>query len=146
MQPKNILIVDDDVEDCDFFTLVVKQIDPEIKVNRASSNEELFLHLEQEIPDLLFVDSFIQHESGLASIQEIRKSDKFLKLPIIMYTGSDDLQNVSKAFSVGASFYIVKPPILREVKAVLETTLQQDWGKSALKQYYLNGKFHSFQK
>lgn len=146
MLPKNILIVDDDVEDCEFFILVMKQIDPQITVSTVSSNEELFLHLEQDIPDILFVDSFIQHESGLASIQEIRKRGQFLKLPIIMYTGSDDLQNVSNAFSVGASSYIVKPPILKEVKAVLESTLQQDWKIETPKQYYLDGKFHVFQK
>lgn len=144
MQPKNILIVDDDMEDCEFFTFVVKQINPEITVSTVSSNEELFLHLEQKLPDLLFVDSFIQHESGLASIEKLRKSDRFLNLPIIMYTGSDDLQNVSNAFSAGASSYIVKPPILKEIKAVLENTLHQNWEKSTPKQYYLDGRFHDF--
>ncbi len=146
MQPKNILIVDDDLEDCEFFTLVVKQIHPDIIVSIVSSTEELFLHLEQQTPDFLFVDAFIQHQSGLASIQKIRNNNKFNHVPIVMYTGSDDLQNVTNAFAAGASSYIVKPHTLSEIKSVLEMILHQDWEKPRPKQYYLDGKFHTIEK
>lgn len=144
MQPKNILIVDDDSEDCEFFTMEVEQIYPEINVSAFSSSWELFLHLKQNIPDLLFVDAFIQQESGIASILEIRENSKFQQLPIIMYTGSYELKNVANAFAAGASAYIVKPHTLQEVKSVLETTLQQDWETRTVKQYYMDGKFHVF--
>jgi CheY-like chemotaxis protein len=141
METKNILIVDDDPEDCEFFIMAVEQIHPEIKVSAVNSNVELFLHLEQHTPDYLFIDAFIQHESGLTSIQKIRKENRFQQIPVIMYTGSSDLKNVANAFAAGASAYIVKPNSLAEIKTVLQTVFQQDWEKPMLKQYYLNGKF-----
>jgi len=144
MLPKNILLVDDDPDDCEFFTIVAEQIHPEINVSTVSSNDALFLHLEQQTPDILFIDAFIQHESGLASIAKIRKENRFKLLPVVMYTGSADLQNVANAFVAGASGYIVKPHTLAEVKSVLQTTLQRDWEHPAPKQYYLDGKFHEF--
>ena len=146
MPPKNILIVDDDPDDCEFFTMVMEQINPGMNVLAVSSTEELFLHLEKHIPDLLFVDAFIQNESGFASILKIRNESEFKQLPVIMYTGSADLQNVANAFAAGASAYIIKPHTLSEIKSVLQTTLQQNWDKPILKQYYLDGKFHDFEQ
>ena len=146
MQLKNILIVDDDPDDREFFKMVMEQISPEINVSAVSTNEELFLHLERHTPDLLFVDAFIQHESGVASILAIRKENRFKRLPVIMYTGATDLQNVANAFAAGASAYVVKPHSLAGIKSVLQTTLQQDWEKPTKKQYYLDGKFYDFEQ
>lgn len=144
MQIKNILIVDDDPEDSDFFKTVVNQINQGIKVITASSKKELFLSLEQNTPDLLFIDSFIQFDSGLASIPEIRGANNFQHLPIIMYTGSADLKNINAAFAVGASAYIVKPHSLAEIKSVVQKVLEQDWTKPIQRQYYVDGKFYDF--
>lgn len=145
MKIKNILLVDDDVEDSEFFTSVVQQIDPAIIVMIASSKEELFQHLQKDKPHIIFMDSFLQNESGQQSIQEIRAHPDFTQLPIIMYTGASDADSITSAFKIGASFYIVKPHSLAEIKKVLQIILHEDWdvSNSPQKQYYMNQQFHN---
>ncbi len=146
MQIKNILIVDDDAEDSEFFTTVVQQINPVIQVTMAANKGELFQCLQQGQPDIVFIDSFLQQDSGHQSISEIKAHPHFTHLPIIMYTGAADAKSIASAFDVGASAYIVKPHSLQEIKTVLETILATNWDSavSPQKQYYLNREFHSF--
>ncbi len=142
---KNILLVDDDAEDSEFFTTVVQQMSREIKVTVASNKEELFEYLQQDKPDIIFIDSFLQNESGHQSIREIRANPDFAKLPVIMYTGASDAESITSAFEMGASSYIVKPHSLAEIKKVLQIILHKDWDVNSLpqKQYYMNQQFHN---
>ena len=144
MHVKNILIVDDDADDTDFFKMAVTQINADIQVTTASSKKELFTKLQNSIPDLLFLDSIILTDTGLDCLHEIRNNDRFKEIPIIMYTGSDDRKYLANALEQGASAYIVKPDTLTEVRSVLEETLLEDWKPSSAKKYYVNGKFHEF--
>ncbi len=142
---KNILLVDDDAEDSEFFTTVVQQMSREIKVTVASKKEELFEYLHQDKPDIVFIDSFLQNESGHQSIQQIRANPGFAQLPVIMYTGATDTKSITSAFEMGASSYIVKPHSLAEIKKVLQILLHIDWdvNSSPQKQYYVNQQFHN---
>ena len=145
MNVQNILIVDDDNEDSEFFTMVVNKIDPDINVMVASSKDELFTQLNKLTPDLLFIDSFIQHHSGVASIREIKKDATWQNVPVIMYTGAADMKNISNAFQAGASSYIVKPPTLTEIQVVLQEVLTRDWkAEDVPKQYYKNNEFREY--
>ena len=142
---KNILIVDDDAEDIEFFTTAVQQIDPVMAVKVAFDKEELFLHLHNHKPDIVFIDSFLQNESGHHSIQEIRDLPGLTTLPIIMYTGASVAESITLAFEMGASAYIVKPHSLAEIKKVLQIFLHKDWhaNSSPQKQYYADRQFHN---
>jgi len=145
MPIKNILLVDDDEEDSEFFTAVVQQLAPAISVTVASNKKELFQYLQQHKPQIVFIDSFLQNESGHLSIQEIRAHPGFTQLPIIMYTGAADAESITSAFEMGASSYIVKPHSLAEIKKVLQIILHKDWdvSSSQQKQYYMNQQFHN---
>lgn len=141
MNVKNILLVDDDAEDREFFISVVCQIDPAIKVATASGKEELFSELQKQQPDLLFIDSFLNYESGISGITEIRNQSELVNLPIVMYSGSADTRNMKQAFAAGASLYVVKPQSLQEMKCVLQEVLHIDWNQrgTGIKEYYIDG-------
>jgi DNA-binding NtrC family response regulator len=148
MQVNKILIVDDDAEDSEFFTEVLSNINPEISVCVASTRDQLFECLEAAVPDLVFMDSFIQHESGLDSMRQIKGNEKLVSIPVIMYTGSSDWNHISSAFHAGASAYIVKPDTLNGIRDVLQEVLKQDWNDpgSSRKQYFINGKGKTFEE
>lgn len=142
MKVENILIVDDDNEDSEFFTLVVNQIDPAIKVEIATNRDELFEHLRNKIPDLLFIDSFIQQHSGVSSISEIKNDRNWHNLPVIMYTGASDKRNITSAFNAGASAYIIKPQTTSEIKKALQFVFNKDWKQPGLpKHFYMDNSF-----
>ncbi len=148
MNINKILIVDDDVVDTEFFSIVVNEIDPTIEVICAHSKDSLFENLNKEVPDLLFIDSFINHESGHTGIQQIKADPAFANVPVIMYTGASYPESISKAFKAGAASYIVKPPSLSEIKKVLLNIFATNWGKDgfAPRQYYYDHCFHSFKE
>lgn len=147
MNIKRILVVDDDPEDSEFFITVVHQIDPSIKVAEALTKEEMFRQLNQDIPDLIFIDSFLQQDSGLEIIKSLSSNPSFTGLPVIMYTGSSDHKNIRAAFAAGASSYIIKPHSPAEIKAVLQKLFDMNWnaGNAVVKQYYSDQQFQSFE-
>ncbi len=65
MAIKNILLVDDDAEDSEFFATVVQRMDPAIRVTVASNKEELFHHLQQDKPGIVFIDSFLKTNQAI---------------------------------------------------------------------------------
>jgi response regulator of citrate/malate metabolism len=141
----NIVILEDDEEDSGFFTTVVNEISPSTKVHVTGRRQELFTILHRTIPDLLFLDCFVQLDSGIDCIQEIKSHSGLKTMPIIMYTGSADYRNVTSSFRAGASMYIVKPNSLQEIRKVLNYLLEEDWVKrGVLKQYYQDGEFHNY--
>ena len=145
MKVKNILLVDDDDEDREFFTSVICQIDPSIIVSTACSKEELFSQLETLRPDVLFIDSFLDYESGISGVTEIRNRLDLSDLPIIMYSGSADTRNIQNAFIAGISLYVVKPQSLHEMKTVLNGVLSIEWAerKPGTREYYIDGVLKS---
>jgi CheY-like chemotaxis protein len=140
---RHIMLADDDMEDRELFALVVAEIDPSIRVSLVGSKTELLHHLEETVPDLLFLDSFLQHESGLTSIGEIRKLPAQTNLPIVMYTGSSRKEDIHTAFAHGASAYVVKPGTMKQIRAVVTHLMQQNWSEplGVKQQYYLSERF-----
>lgn len=141
MKVKNILLVDDDDDDRDFFISVIGQIDPSIKVTTACSKQDLFTALREVQPDLLFLDSFLDYESSISGVTEIRNQSELAALPIIMYSGSADTRNMKEAFLAGASLYVVKPQSIQEMKTVLQQVLCIQWEERepSIKEYYIDG-------
>lgn len=145
MTVRNIVFVDDDHEDSEFFSTALRQLDPEINVSVAFNADEMYQCLDNQVPDLLFLDSFLQEQSGHDYIEAIRKRPGCQHLAVVMYTGAAAINLVSTAFNAGANAYLVKPHSLPEIKKMMVTLLQllQDGQLSTLKgMYYLDGKFH----
>lgn len=140
MELKNILIVDDDSDDRDFFTSVIHELDPGIEVMATDSKQGLFTELDQKLPDLIFIDSLIQNESGVAGIREIKANPSHQHIPVIMYTGSSDGKNIATAFEAGAIAYITKPDTYGAIKKVMEMVLERDWSSPYTPKSIYNGK------
>lgn len=145
MTVRNIVFVDDDHEDSEFFTTAMRQLNPELNIAVAFSAAEMYESLDNQVPDLLFIDSFLQEQSGHDNIENIRKRANCQSLPIIMYTGSSDVRLIRKAFQAGATAYLVKPHSLQQIKKMMERLLQiaaSDELPSLKDMYYMDGSFH----
>lgn len=145
MQVTTILLAEDDEEDIDFFLSVVHQIDPTIRVNVARNKDPLFSNLLENVPDLFFIDSFLRHDSGFDCLKQIKVSRSLESVPVVMYTGSDNMQSVREALKAGASLYIVKPSSLTEVSVLLHSVFSLDGEQlGTLKRYYSDGAFRDY--
>lgn len=62
-----------------------------------------------ESVDLVILDVMMPDMDGFAVCQQIRTTPKGKHLPILMATGNDDLESVTRAFEVGATDFTTKP-------------------------------------
>jgi len=73
--------------------------------------------------DLLLTDYDMPEMNGLILCEEVRKIINHNRLPIVFLSGRKDLDIMIQAFDSGATDYLLKPYIVKELEARLKTYL-----------------------
>src|SRR5476651_460119 len=124
--PLNILLADDDIDDCTFFKEAVDAFPPSTHLTAVHDGEQLMLLLASEtneLPDILFLDLNMPRKNGFECLSEIKLNEKFNKLPVIMYSTSFDQRIVSLLYKNGAQYFIRKPSEFLQFKKIIQQTL-----------------------
>jgi CheY-like chemotaxis protein len=122
-----ILLADDSSEEHFLFNHAIRHIDPSIVVSAAKNGKDLLEILakpDAAIPDLIFLDLNMPLLSGKASLAEIRKNKKLEKLPIVIYSTSDDKNDIEETHKLGANLYIRKPQDFEELIRLITGVLK----------------------
>ena len=61
------------------------------------------------LPDILLLDLKMPKVSGFDVLREIRVRPELHNLRVLVLTSSEDIQDVNKAYELGASSFLVKP-------------------------------------
>ena len=121
MADKNILIVDDDSNICEFLRLYLEKegFGTVIVHDGAEALEAFAAHT----PDLILLDSMMPKLDGWQVCREIRKTSQ---VPIIMLTAKGEVFDRVLGLELGADDYVTKPfdakEIIARIKAVLRRT------------------------
>jgi diguanylate cyclase (GGDEF)-like protein/PAS domain S-box-containing protein len=103
----SVLIVDDDPMTR---MLVVEVLEPDgFTVEEAESGAkgiEMFQRLQ---PDILLLDVSMPEMDGFECCERIRRLPNGERIPIVMLTGNDDDESITRAFEVGATDFASKP-------------------------------------
>ncbi len=108
-------LVDDDIDDQEFFCLALRQLDETILCEVANSGEEAIERLEagvQVVPDYLFIDINMPRMNGFVCLKELRKLDHLKETRMILYSASPEEKVAVQSKELGAFAYVVKPPYL----------------------------------
>ncbi|MFP4246968.1 MAG: EAL domain-containing protein [Halochromatium sp.] len=113
--PANILLVDDDPG----IRLLIQHglMRAGYRVSEASHGLEALEQFDSAKPDLMLIDVSMPEMDGFETVAAIRQRDGGETIPLVMVTGSDDNESVTKAFHAGANDFITKPinlPILTQ--------------------------------
>ena len=128
----NILLADDDTDDRSFFEKALEAIPIVTTLTTVTNGEELMdylAHNSENLPDLLFLDLSMPRKTGYECLIEIKESEKFEKLPVIMFStsftrGIDFERNLMNTLSMmGAENYIRKPGDFEKLKQVIHQEL-----------------------
>ncbi|AXB58723.1 response regulator [Flavobacterium fluviale] len=122
----NLLLADDDEDDCDFFKEALDEISIETSLNMVHDGVQLMDYLkanESKLPDVVFLDLNMPRKNGLECLAEIKDDEKLKELPIIIFSTSLDSEIVNNLYKNGASFYIRKPGDFSKLKKVIENAL-----------------------
>lgn len=75
----------------------------------------------EPLPQVMLVDVKMPGLSGLELLQTIKRDPALQRIAIIMFSGSDDRDDVSAAYSNSAAGYIRKPVDIEGLNEVAET-------------------------
>lgn len=129
-----ILLVDDDPDEHLLFEDALKEIEDAPKLSYAGDGQQLmqFLNDEKaELPAIIFLDLNMPRMNGFECLQEIRKSSKLNKIPVVIFSTTSQTQAIDKVYEQGANYYIRKPNTFPMLKEVIERMLEIDWNSSA---------------
>jgi CheY-like chemotaxis protein len=113
--PINVLWIEDSVDDIDLFTMAFKRAEVRMKFDIKNDGQEALDHLMSirktpgKHPDLILLDLNLPRRDGREVLAEIKKTDDLRLIPVVVLTTSNAEFDISKAYSLGASCYLVKP-------------------------------------
>jgi len=113
---KNILIVDDDEALCRSIQIILETRG--YRVRFACSASKGWNLLEEEVPDLLFLDLVLPDADGLELLEELAR--KYPGLPVVVVSGRQDMAATITAMHHGAFDYLRKPFDVDDVELILE--------------------------
>ena len=125
MQPKRILVAEDEAALRDFVSRNLRARD--FEVLEATNGLEALALWENERPDLLILDIMMPRLDGLEVCRRVRER---AIVPIIVLTAMDAESDKVAAFDLGADDYLTKPfgveELLARVRAVLRRSQWSD--------------------
>ncbi|WP_281233151.1 response regulator [Flavobacterium gelatinilyticum] len=120
MTYKNILQIDDDIDDCEFFMEALQAISKADYTAMQNPVEALNKLIQKELnPDVIFLDLNMPIMSGFEFLIEIKKQEIIKNIPIIIFSTSQFEEIKMKARNYGANEYISKPSDFNELKKIL---------------------------
>jgi len=116
LQPINILMADDDVED----QMLVKDAFEQARVINSltfvNDGVELIQYLRREgvfaeavRPDIVLLDLNMPRKGGREALGEIKADPVLNRIPVVILTTSDAEEDVLRSYHLGANSYIQKP-------------------------------------
>lgn len=121
---RNILLCDDDEDDCFFFKDALNEVDSKLNVTTVNSGDELLAVLTNgTLPDLLFLDLNMPRKNGRECLTQIRQNDKYLQLPVVIYSTSAVESEVEASFTIGANLFIQKSNNFSDFKKTISKIL-----------------------
>jgi len=121
-----IMIVDDDIDDCDIFCEALSDINPAIECIRVGNGQEALRMLEctERLPQLIFLDLNMPRMGGRQCLAEIKKNNRLMHIPVVIYTTSKIGDDVQEMRQLGAYDFITKPFRDTDLKKIIREMLQ----------------------
>ena len=129
---KVIFLIDDDIDDQEFFMEAVKEVDPNIECHLASSCEEglELLNNSEVLPDYIFLDLNMPKVDGKKCLLELKKNARVKEIPVIIYSTSSLKKDIDETKAMGAVHFLTKPAAFRELCEAIENVLSIKFSNS----------------
>ena len=122
---KNVLLIDDDVDDAEIFMEAINVIKKEI-VFRSEDNPVMALknlEISDKLPDLIFLDYNMPLINGKEFLQRMKSKEKLKNIPVILISSPSE-EFVSDLLQQKEIMrYICKPNSYSELISILKTVL-----------------------
>jgi CheY-like chemotaxis protein len=144
MKLLNILLADDDMDDCNFFEAALTALNLKTQLKTVNDGEALMAYLSKnvhQLPDVLFLDLNMPRKNGFECLTELKDNVQLKDIPVVIFSTSFPKAIIDKVFKMGANVYIRKPGDFAQLKQVIHNALpiatENHFSKGSLK-YILN--------
>ena len=129
MQPTKklrIILVEDSISDAKLTQYALNQLSPSPELLHFPAGDDLFLYLEGQKAEnfsLILLDLNLPKMSGLEILQTLRQRHDLCRLPVVIFSSSNEEADVLSCYESGANAYVQKPLTLddfdRAMKAIV---------------------------
>jgi putative nucleotidyltransferase with HDIG domain len=127
--PKKILVVEDDRASRTMLSKILIKYGHQAA--EANNGVQALEKIQKVNPDLIFMDINMPMKDGITTLAEIRQSETFSDIPVIMLTARSDKKTVAKAIELGAVDFLVKPfdtkIVLKKVESFGNAKIEKSW-------------------
>ena len=121
---KKILIVEDE---SDLIKLLKYNLEKEgFRVSYATDGSIALAEVRRDPPDLVILDLMLPGLDGLEVCRQLRRSDKFARIPVLMLSARSEEADRIVGLELGADDYVTKPFSMREVVARVRALLRRN--------------------
>jgi CheY-like chemotaxis protein len=125
MQYHNILLIDDDNDDADFFIEAINSLHPNLSCKAETNPVKAleFLNSTEILPDLIFLDYNMPILNGSEFLQKMRESSSLKEIQVIIYSTYSETAAEHLSIITGSERFMTKPDSFTELVAVLRKIL-----------------------
>jgi CheY-like chemotaxis protein len=138
-----VLLVEDDLNDIFLVKRVFKLAHIPNPLQVVTDGQEAINYLRGEgryadrevypLPKLIVMDIKMPRMNGFEVLEWVKRDSKSLRrIPIVIVSSSDNLQDINRAYELGANAYMVKPVDFRAVEHLF-TAITRYWGMECAK-------------
>ncbi|MFT4033854.1 MAG: response regulator [Siphonobacter sp.] len=114
------LVVEDDEDDRELLTMACQEGPYPCDLVFAENGKKAIELLEKINPSVILLDINMPRMNGLELLTELKSSEKWKSMPILMLTTSDSKSLILDAYDLGANSYVVKPNSYQALSKVWE--------------------------
>lgn len=123
-----ILLVDDDEDDRQLIGSALRQSGVQAEIVEADDGVKALELLARRTPRLVLLDLKLPRLDGFEVLRRFRLDEANRAVPVLVLSGSDDRQDVERAYALGANGFIRKPSefavLLRSIAAAARYWLE----------------------
>lgn len=122
----SVMIVEDNPTDLLLLKQAFKRANYGGKLEEADSADEAYRKLlarideQSGLPDLILLDLGLPGESGMEMLKKLKAHPPLAGMHVVVYSGSQNSEDMAKARALGARWYFVKQSSSRELDFVLQ--------------------------
>lgn len=132
MKPQGplILVAEDDADDYVLLQEAQQEMGLPCRLKRAVDGQDVLDYLLRQgahappvrapRPNLVLLELNMPRKRGIDTILEIKNNSKLISIPLLVFTGSGDQEDVNQAYYAGASGFIRRPVRFKELVQVFE--------------------------
>ena len=106
-----VLLIEDDMDDVELLKEAFgdNNVEYEIEVIMEGDRVKPFLETAEYIPTIIIMDLNLPKTDGKEILKDIKATDAFKSIPLIVFSTSSSKDDIEYAYSLGANKFITKP-------------------------------------